>query len=169
MNILKVKIPLLMYSETENDPEDPDSCLIRKMEDLDTTLVHGKEKLRGQGYSWIFDYDTHYSSRGKEVIDGYYSRDKKFYGFNQREVMMDVTLVDGYYLAEFVTEIPLNQVVTLTRDYGDFTSVREMTLKEAILEYLEGCLSDGIGENPIGRVSYNFTEHEVWLGNAEVI
>lgn len=158
-----------MYSETEYDPEDPDSSLIRKMEDLDTKLVHGKEKLRGQGYSWIFDYDTEYSSRGKEAIDGYYSRDKKFYGFNQREVMMDVTLVDGYYLVEFVTEIPLDQMVTLTRDYEDFISIREMTLKEAILEYLEGYLSDGIGENPIGRVSYNFTEHEVWLGIAEVI
>lgn len=169
MNIIRYKIPLLMYSDTERDPKDSNSCLIRKMEDLeDISQVSGIEKLGGQ-YCWIYDYDTYCSHYTEEEVDKFYEDYRKSNGFCLRDVLMSVTFKDGYYLAEFLTELPLDKEVVLIHGHGKWRREYRMTLKKAIKDFLDGHLSDGIGENPIGYVSYNYTTHEVTLGDAEEI
>lgn len=164
MNIIKFQIELLMYSDTEIDPNCNHQCLIRKMSDVDISQVSGINTLSGQ-YCWIYDYDNNYSD--KKDIELGYKHDKEWHGFNLKEVIMYTTFKDGHYIAEFATEMPLESIVTLKR-YKDSDGVK-MTLKDAIKEFLDGNLSDGIGENPIGTVGYNFTTHEVWLGKYKEI
>lgn len=159
MNIVRYKIPLLMYSCTENDPTYPNRCLVRNMEDVDVSEVKGVEELSGQ-YCWIYNYDE------AENCGRLYENEKKTYGFNLREVVMKVVFIAGYYLAEFTTELSLDTIVT--RDLG-YKNPETMTLKEAIKAFLDGCISDGIGENEIGKVTYNSTTHDVWLGEATEI
>ena len=42
---------------------------------------------------------------------------------------------------------------------------KEITLKEAIERFFKGCIYDGIGENNICHIHYDFEELEVWLGD----
>lgn len=156
MEVLMYKIPLFMYSNSEHDPRSKSTCLIRNMEDIDISQVHGIERLGGQ-YSWIFNYTEYYSNPIE--AEKMFAHDKKCYGFNYKEVIMDVIFNDsGYYIAEFLSIFPLDTMVTRGSD--------NVTLKEAIKDFLDGQLSDGVGENEIGVVSYNYTTYDVWLGDA---
>lgn len=162
MEILKFKIPLLMFSETELDSKG--NCLERVMEEVeDISEVKGVERLSGQ-YCWIYDYSSNFS-KPEDVEEGF-AFEKKHHGFNLREVVMDVRFEKGYYVAEFLSDLPLDSKVTVS---DGCPWEKEVTLKEAITDFLEANLSDGIGENEIGKVHYNFTDHEVWLGLAEEI
>ena len=162
MDFIKYKIPLIMYSHTEVDSKG--NCLMRVMEDIDVSQVKGIEKL-GVPDCWIFDYDKSHCY-DKKKVEEMYAFAKKSDGFNLREVVMDCYFKDGYYIAEFLTEKPLSTIVTYDKGYD---TVNEVTLKEAIEAFLDGNLSDGIGENPVGVVSYNKTTHDVWLGEKEEI
>ena len=62
-----------------------------------------------------------------------------------------------------LSNLQLSTIVSYHNGYGEAFK-KEVTLKEAIIDFLDGCLSDGIGENPIGKVVYNHTTHDVWLG-----
>lgn len=161
MEVLTYKIPLFMYSNSEYDPRNKSMCLIRNMEDIDVSQVHGIEKLGGQ-CSWISNYTEYYSNPIE--VEKMFARDKKYHGFNYKEVVMDVVFNDGgYYVAEFLSILPLDTMVTRDNYYDRSEAI---TLKEAIKDFLDGQLSDGVGENEIGIVSYNNTTHDVWLGDA---
>lgn len=146
-----------MYSNTERDPKCSSMCLIREMKDVNLSEVQGIEKLGGQ-YSWIDDYDYEDGSEYKKKM---LIHDKYTYGFNCEDVIMTVTFDSGYYIVEFLTDLPLDMIITRNLGFKPET----MTLKEAIRDFLDGSLSDGIGENEIGIVSYNNTTHEVWFGD----
>ena len=81
---------------------------------------------------------------------------------------MEVKFENGYYIAEFLTELPLDSIVYVYKDRYNPKGIKK-TLKEAIINFLEVQLMDGIGENPIGEVNYNYTTHEVYLGNYKEI
>ena len=150
-----------MYSDTEVDSKG--NCLMRVMEELpDVENVVGINLLRVDD-CWIHGYDGY----SKENQDKYYAYDRKVCGFSLKEVMEVYLDKRGYYIAEFLTEEPLTTEITF--DPGGYGHICTMTLQEAIKNFLDGCLSDGIGENEVGVVKYNGTIHEVWLGEAEEI
>lgn len=158
METLKFKIPLLMFSDTEVDPNNKNSCLIRNMCDLNICEVNGVERLLGQ-YCWIRNYYKWDCGNVDEMLQ----YDKRCYGFNINDVIMEVTFDNGYYIIDLLSNLPLSTIVSYHNGYGEAFK-KEVTLKEAIIDFLDGCLSDGIGENPIGKVVYNHTTHDVWLG-----
>lgn len=150
MYTLKFKVPLIIYIESKESAYGYKNVYIH---DLDLSEVHGLEKLYGQ-YNWITDDDKQY-----------WKSDKFCHGFDGSEVWMDVELKDGYYILEIVSEMPLNSNVTFHK-YGssDNQDIVTMTLKEAIIFALNGQLSDGIGENEIGRITYQGKRYDVLLG-----
>ena len=148
-----------MYSHDEIDPENKNCYLVRNMEDLDITKVSGIENLSGQ-YCWI---DTPEDS-GLEK-DKFYVCEKKSKGFTIKEVVMEVYFKDGYYIAEFLSDLSLDSSVSWDNGSRDPLCTRHGTLKDAITSFLDGCLSDGIGENEIGVVKYNGHSYDVWFGD----
>lgn len=151
---------MMSMTEIATDPKSPYGCVVRKMEELNISEIGNINNLSGQ-YCWIHDYYEY--EHNEKIRNKMLQHDKYCDGFNIDDVIMDVTFKDGYYLIEVVTNEPLSTVVTYDKGYG-IQSVKTVTLKDAIITYLNGCLSDGVGENPIGYVTYNHTEHEVWLG-----
>ena len=81
--------------------------------------------------------------------------DKEYNGFNSQDVTMETVWKNGSYW------------ITLTSNKPFYTKVsrngKDCTLKEAIIIWLKGCISDGIGENEIGQVTYNYEDYDVWM------
>ena len=47
--------------------------------------------------------------------------------------------------------------------------MKELTLKEAVVDFLEGCIWDGIGENEIGYIMYQNYKCDVWMDSHNFI
>lgn len=95
----------------------------------------------------------------------YRDYDKKMGGFNNKDVIMEVIYDKGCYIITLVSDKPFDTIVKNNRYYSSSDPWEEITLKEAIERFFEGCIYDGIGENPIGHIHYDFEELEVWLGS----
>lgn len=108
------------------------------------------DKLRGQ-YDWI-----------DVCLDREY--DRKMAGFNNEDVLMEVVYDKGYYIITLVSDKPFDTIVKNNRYFSSDGPWEEITLKEAIERFFEGCIYDGIGENEIGYIHYDFEKLEVWLG-----
>ena len=124
------------------------------MDEINFNSISEKDidKLDGQ-YDWI---------------DAWMDRDydKEMAGFNNKDVQMEVVYEKGNYLVTLVSEMPFDTIVTYHRYYSrDPDCIVRITLKEAIMEFMDGCISDGIGENPIGCLTYQGEKCEVWLGD----
>lgn len=150
MDILKFRIPLVVMLPR---PIIKNSYPIYdvNMDELDFNSISpiDIDRLDGQ-YDWIEAWmDTDY--------------DKEMAGFNSKDALMEVVYDKGNYMVTLVSEKPFSTIVVNHPYYS--TDVRKITLKEAIVNFLEGCLSDGIGENPIGHAMYQSELCEVWLGN----
>ena len=78
-------------------------------------------------------------------------------GFNNKDVLMEVVYEKGYYIITLVSDKPFDTIVK-TNQYW-----KEVTLEEAVVRYIKGCLSDGIGENPIGYIEYKDEVCDVWM------
>lgn len=91
--------------------------------------------------------------------------DKKMGGFNNKDVMMEVVYDEGYYLITLLSEYSFDTIVKNNQYYSSNCPWEEITLKEAIERFFKGCIYDGIGENNIGNIHYDFEELEVWLGD----
>lgn len=122
------------------------------MSDLKFNDINWDEiKNLGGQYDWIDAW------RGSDY-------DKKMGGFNNKDVTMEVQYDKGCYIITLLSENPFNTIVKNNRYYSSDGPWEEITLKEAIERFFEGCIYDGIGENPIGHIHYDFEELEVWLG-----
>ena len=108
-----------------------------------------------------------------EYLDGQYDwidawrdreYDRKMAGFNNKDVLMEVVYDKGYYIITLVSDKPFDTIVKNNHYYSFDGPWEEVTLKEAIERFFEGCIYDGIGENPIGNIHYGFEELEIWLG-----
>ena len=86
-------------------------------------------------------------------------------GFNNKDVSMEVVYDNGYYFVTLVSEKPFDTIVKNNQYFSSDGPWEEVTLKEAVIRFIEGCLSDGIGENEIGRITYQGHICDVWLGN----
>ena len=109
------------------------------------------EKLDGQ-YDWIEAW------RNSEY-------DKKMGGFSHEDVLMEVVYDKGNYIITLVSDKPFDTIVKNNRYFSSNGPWEEITLKEAIERFFEGCIWDGIGENEIGHIKYQFEELEIWMSH----
>lgn len=145
---LKYKIPLKVFCDVpiiKNGYKTYDVL----MEEIDFNSIDQKdiEELDGQ-YDWIDAWrNTEY--------------DRKHGGFNNEDVQMECIYDKGNYIVTLVSEKPFDTIVRCSRFYdGDY---KEITLKEAVEGFLEGCIWDGIGENEIGYIMYQNHKCDVWM------
>ena len=152
MDVLKYKIPLIVYLD-KPVIKNSYSTYDVNMDEIDFHSIskYDIEKLDGQ-YDWI---------------DAWMNRDydKKMAGFNNEDVTMEVVYDNGYYFVTLVSEKPFDTIVKNNQYFSSDGPWEEVTLKEAVIRFIEGCLSDGIGENEIGRITYQGHRCDVWLGN----
>ena len=94
----------------------------------------------------------------------YSDHDKKMGGFNNKDVIMEVIYDKGCYIITLVSDKPFDTIVKNNRYYSSSGPWDEITLKEAIERFFEGCIYDGVGENEIGYIHYQGEKLEVWLG-----
>ena len=85
----------------------------------------------------------------------YREDDKEHNGFNSQDVTMETVWKNGSYWLTVNSNIPFYTKVS--------RNGKDCTLKEAIIIWLKGCISDGIGENEIGQVTYNNEDYDVWM------
>jgi hypothetical protein len=100
-------------------------------------------------------------------IDAWRNRDydKKMGGFNNKDVIMEVVYDKGNYIITLVSDKSFDTIVKNNRYYSSDGPWEDVTLKEAIERFFEGCIYDGIGENEIGHIHYHGEELEVWMGH----
>ena len=151
MEILKFKLPLRITFESD---EYGDGYKDVYLHELELSEIHGLDKLFGQ-YNWLVEDYSEYTN--KEMANEYREADKNFMGFNDLDIMADIKLKDAYYIIEIVAKTPLNTVVKV--DGGR----KEMTLKDAIIWTIQGQISDGVGENELGYITYKGKKYDVWL------
>lgn len=86
-------------------------------------------------------------------------------GFSNKDVLMEVIYENGYYIVTLVSDKPFDTIVRNNRycTYDGSGSWDEITLEEAVVRFIKGCLSDGIGENPISYISYQDEVCDVWM------
>jgi hypothetical protein len=100
-------------------------------------------------------------------IDAWRNRDydKKMGGFNNKDVIMEVVYDKGNYIITLVSDKSFDTIVKNNRYYSSDGPWEDVTLKEAIERFFEGCIYDGIGENEIGHIHYHGEELEVWMSD----
>lgn len=152
MDTLQFKIPLRVLL---NKPIFKDSYPVHmvNMSELDFESIHKDEieKLDGD-YDWIEAWC-------------YRDYDRQMSGFNSKDVSMEVVYDNkGNYIVTLISERPFDTIVKNNHYYSNNGPWEEITLKEAVVRFLEGCISDGIGENEIGYITYQGEKCDVWLG-----
>lgn len=151
MDILRYKLPLKVILPYPIKKSNGYSDCSAFMEDIDFNSISQID---------IDNFDGQY-----DWIDAWRNRDydKKMGGFNNKDVLMEVTYDKGSYIITLVSEKPFSTIVRNSRYYhNDFEDV---TLKEAVERFLEGCIWDGIGENEIGEITYQGHKCDVIMGH----
>ena len=87
--------------------------------------------------------------------------DKKMGGFNNKDVLMEVVYDKGYYIITLLSKYSFDTIIKNNQYYSSNGPWEEITLKEAIERFLKECIYDGIDENEIGHIHYDFEELEV--------
>ena len=82
-------------------------------------------------------------------------------GFNNKDVLMEVVYDKGYYIITLLSKYSFDTIIKNNQYYSSNGPWEEITLKEAIERFLKECIYDGIGENEIGHIHYDFEELEV--------
>ena len=153
MFLKKFKIPLEVYSEypISKNSHSPHKYSMYKTNIGELNLTQSDiDNLDGQ-YDWI-----------DICMDSEY--DREIMGFNNKDVLMEVIYDKGYYTVTLVSDKSFDTIVKNDR-YGSGNGPwDEVTLEEAIVRFINGCLSDGIGENPIAYIKYQGEVCDVWLG-----
>ena len=88
---------------------------------------------------------------------------KNMRGFNNKDVLMEVVYDKGYYIVTLVSDKPFDTIVK-NNQYGDSNRPwEEVTLEEAVVRFIKGCLSDGIGECMVAQIKYQGEICDVWM------
>lgn len=151
MEIKTFKIRL-SYSVYNPDPKiNHDTVYIDETDDF--------TKLYGIGFEWNWlNVGDGYSGKDRESHENYY---KLHYGYDDSDAYTEITYKDGFCCIELLANTPLNKHVTVYDSYGKKLITR--TLFDWIKISINGSLSDGVGENPVGY--YNDRDNEVWLSD----
>lgn len=147
MYTIKYRIPLVIYPQ------------------------YGKEKIELSTIN-IDQYDINNFDGQYDWIDLWCNEDydRKMSGFNNKDILMECIYDKGNYIITLVSDKPFNTLVWNNQFYSPFeNSFEKVTLKVAVERFLNGCIGDGIGENPIGYVRHDFQSYEVWMGDLEEI
>ena len=151
MDILKYRLPLKIYlpKPIEKNGYKTNSVLI---EEIDFNSISPKdiEELDGQ-YDWIETWCN------REF-------DKQYYGFDNKDVQMEVVYDKGNYIITLVSDKSFDTIIKIHQGFRREIE-KELTLKEAVVDFLEGCIWDGIGENEIGEVVYQGYKCDVWMAH----
>lgn len=149
MEILRFKLPLKIYppKPVQKNGYKANSVLI---EEIDFNSLDPNE---------IADLDGQY-----DWIEAWCNRefDKKYHGFDNKDVQMEVVYDKGNYIITLVSEKSFDTIVKIHQGFRGEIG-RELTLKEAVIDFLEGCIWDGIGENEIGLLTYQGYKCDVWM------
>ena len=152
MYTLRYKLPLEVIL---NKPIEKNGYMTYKinMSDLNLDDINPNEikNLNGQ-YDWID------ACRDSEY-------DKKMGGFNNKDILMEVAYNKGCYIITLLSKYSFDTIIKNNQYYSSNGPWEEITLKEAIERFLKGCIYDGIGENKIGHIHYDFEELEVWISD----
>ena len=152
MYTLRYKLPLEVIL---NKPIEKNEYMTYKINmsdlNLDDINPHEIKNLNGQ-HDWID------ACRDSEY-------DKKMGGFNNKDVLMEVAYDKECYIITILSKYSFDTIIKNNQYYSSNGPWEEITLKEAIERFLKGCIYDGIGENTIGHIHYDFEELEVWIGN----
>lgn len=150
MYLLKYKLPLKVILNTpiKKNGYETDELYLNELE-FNKINSYDIKNLDGQ-YDWIEEWMNS-------------EHDKKMAGFNNKDVLMEVIYDKGNYIITLVSDKPFDTIVKNNRYYSSDGPWKEITLKEAIEGFLEACIWDGIGENEIGHINYQFEELEVWM------
>lgn len=150
MYLLKYKLPLKVFLNTPVKKNEYETYELY-LDELEFNKINSYDikKLDGQ-YDWIDAW------RNREY-------DKKMAGFNHEDVLMEVVYDKGNYIITLVSDKPFDTIVKNNRYFSSNGPWEEITLKEAIERFFEGCIWDGIGEHEIGHIKYQFEELEVWM------
>lgn len=152
MYTLKYKLPLLVNLNTPIKKNGYETYRLY-MSELNFQDIDPNEISHLDG-----DYDWIDAWRGRDY-------DKKWSGFNNKDVLMEVVYDKGNYIITLVSDKPFDTIVKNNRYYSSSDPWEEITLKEAIERFFEGCIYDGIGENEIGYIHYQGEELQVWMGD----
>ena len=90
-------------------------------------------------------------------------------GFNNEDVLMECKYDKGNYIITLVSDKQFDTIVQQNHYYHVTNKSETVTLQQAIEMFFNGCISDGIGENPIGYIRRDFVKFEVWMGDLEEI
>lgn len=152
MYLKKYKIPLEVISMnpiSENSHKSGEySCYRTNLGELDLKQSD-IDNLGGQ-FDWIDAW----------MNDAYH---RNMRGFNNKDVLMEVIYEKGYYNVTLVSDKPFDTIVKNNRYGNSKAPWEEVTLEEAVVRFIKGCLSDGIGENPISYISYQDEVCDVWM------
>ena len=149
MDILKFRLPLNVYLPYLVEKNGYSTFTVH-MDELDFNSISSKdiEGLDGD-YDWIEAWCN------REF-------DKVYHGFDNKDVQMEVVYDKGNYIITLVSENPFDTIVTAHQGFrGEIE--KKLTLKEAVVDFIEGCIWDGIGENEIGYVMYQGHKCDVWM------
>ena len=154
MDILKFKLPLKIYPPV---PVKKNGYLANSvlMEEIDFNSISDKD---------IGDLDGQY-----DWIEAWCNRefDKKYHGFDNKDVQMEVVYDKGNYIITLVSEKSFDTILKVQEHYSN--NIKEITLKDAVVDFLEGCIWDGIGENEIGQLMYQGEKCDVWMAHENFI
>ena len=150
MYILKFKLPLKLFlpKPIEKNGYKTNSILMEEL-DFNSIVPMDIENLDGQ-YDWIEAWC-------------YREFDKQYHGFDNKDVQMEVIYDKGNYIITLVSNKPFDTILKVKEHYSN--EFKEITLKEAVIDFLEGCIWDGIGENEIGYITYQGYKCDVWMAH----
>lgn len=154
MYLKKYKFPLEIISDnpiSENSHKNGEYSAYRtNLGELDLKQSD-IDKLDGQ-FDWIDAW----------MHDAYH---KNMSGFNNKDVLMEVIYEKGYYIITLVSDKPFNTIVRNNRrnDINGSGPWDEITLEEAVVRFIKGCLSDGIGEGRVACIKYQGEVCDVWM------
>ncbi len=150
MYLKKYKFPLEIISNnsiSENSHKNGEYSAYRTNLgelDLKQSDIDG---LKGQ-FDWIDAW----------VHDAYH---RNMLGFSNKDVLMEVVYDKGYYIITLVSDKPFDTIVR-NDQYGS-DHWEEVTLEEAIVRFIKGCLSDGIGECRVACIKYQGEVCDIWM------
>lgn len=152
MFLKKYKFPLEIISNnpiSENSHKDGEYSAYRTNLgelDLKQSDIDG---LKGQ-FDWIDAW----------VHNAFY---RNMLGFSNKDVLMEVVYDKGYYIVTLVSDKPFDTIVKNNQYCDSKGSWEEVTLEEAVVRFIKGCLSDGIGEGRAACIKYQGEVCDVWM------
>lgn len=140
--------------------------------DEKTCTRHFLDELPKEEYSKVKDLHCLHDWLALEDGDDLRARHRAVYhklqyGFNNDDIALDVKFENGYIKVTLIAADSFDKLVTVMKD--ESSTIKPKLITRPLLDWvkisLNGQLSDGIGENPVGTYKSGDVEYELWLGD----